>query len=57
MDKAVREGKGRTGLENHCSRKTETQKLSGYSQIHCLKNNPDFSFFMLCLGTSCGHEY
>lgn len=57
MDKAVREGKGRTGLKNYCSLKTQTQKLSDYSQIHCLKNNSGFiSFFVLCFGTSCGHE-
>lgn len=42
MNEATREGKGRTGLENYCSLKTQTQKLSDYSQIHCLKNNPGF---------------
>lgn len=58
MDKAVTEGKGRTGLENYCGLKTQTKNLSDYSQIPCLKNSPGFfPFFMLCFGTSCGHEY
>ena len=58
MDRAVGEEEGRTELENECNLKTQNQKLSEYSQIRCLKNNQGFfSFFMLCLGTSCGHEY